>query len=66
MNDETKPQAKKQWTKPQLLVLVRSNPEEAVLSACKSWNVSVGAMSHDSKCLVDVGCGTTCSAYVSS
>jgi hypothetical protein len=26
---------KKQWTKPELIVLVRSKPEEAVLSACK-------------------------------
>jgi hypothetical protein len=26
---------KKQWTKPELIVLVRSNPEEAVLGACK-------------------------------
>jgi hypothetical protein len=35
MNDETKPQAKKQWTKPELIVLVRSNPVEAVLTGCK-------------------------------
>ncbi len=27
--------AKKVWSKPELIVLVRSNPEEAVLSACK-------------------------------
>jgi hypothetical protein len=26
---------KKQWTKPELIVLVRSKPEEAVLLACK-------------------------------
>jgi hypothetical protein len=26
---------KKQWTKPELIVLVRSKPEEAVLAACK-------------------------------
>jgi hypothetical protein len=26
---------KKVWQKPELVVLVRSNPEEAVLSACK-------------------------------
>jgi hypothetical protein len=29
------PKTEKQWTKPELLVLVRSKPEEAVLSACK-------------------------------
>jgi hypothetical protein len=27
---------KKQWTKPELIVLVRSKPEEAVLVACKT------------------------------
>jgi hypothetical protein len=27
---------KKQWTKPELIALVRSKPEEAVLSACKA------------------------------
>jgi hypothetical protein len=26
---------KKQWVKPELIVLVRSNPAEAVLGACK-------------------------------
>ena len=31
-NQETK----KQWLTPELIVLVRSNPEEAVLAACKS------------------------------
>ena len=41
METETKPQAKKEWTKPQLLVLVRSKPEEAVLRACKP--LSLGA-----------------------
>lgn len=30
-------QAKKEWVKPELLVLVRNNPEEAVLTACKQW-----------------------------
>ena len=27
---------KKQWTKPELIVLVRNKPEEAVLQACKA------------------------------
>jgi hypothetical protein len=26
---------KKEWSEPELIVLVRSNPEEAVLTACK-------------------------------
>ena len=41
METETKPQVKKEWTKPELLVLVRSNPEEAVLTTCKT-SVHVG------------------------
>ncbi len=35
MNEEIKTE-KKQWTKPELIVLVRSKPEEAVLTNCKS------------------------------
>jgi hypothetical protein len=40
---------KKQWTKPELIVLVRSKPEEAVLSACKR----AGGSGAD---VVQVGC----------
>jgi len=29
-------EAKKAWVKPELIVLVRSMPEEAVLSSCKA------------------------------
>lgn len=36
METEKKPQTKKEWKTPELIVLVRSNPEEAVLAACKS------------------------------
>jgi hypothetical protein len=28
---------KKEWAKPELIVLVRSKPEEAVLTACKAF-----------------------------
>ncbi len=35
MGEETKTQ-KKQWQKPELVVLVRSAPEEAVLTYCKA------------------------------
>ncbi len=34
MDEEIKTK-KKQWQKPELIVLVRSKPEEAVLGACK-------------------------------
>ena len=33
--DKDKRIAKKPWSKPELLVLVRSNPEETVLAGCK-------------------------------
>ena len=39
MNATEKTEAKKEWIKPELLVLVRSNPEEAVLTACKGKTV---------------------------
>lgn len=32
---------KKEWKTPELIVLVRSNPEEAVLAACK-WSFQNG------------------------
>ena len=32
---------KKKWHKPQLIVLVRANPEESVLKTCKLPNISV-------------------------
>ena len=30
---------KKAWVEPELIVLVGNQPEEAVLAACKLWNV---------------------------
>lgn len=32
---------KKSWSKPELLVLVRSNPEETVLASCKTPSTPV-------------------------
>jgi hypothetical protein len=36
MDNETKFQAKEEWAKPELIVLVRNKPEEAVLMVCKA------------------------------
>jgi len=33
---------KKTWIKPELIVLVRSKPEEAILRACKTWTGTIG------------------------
>jgi len=35
METEQKPHAKKEWETPELIVLVRSKPDEAVLASCK-------------------------------
>ena len=53
METEKKPQAKKEWTKPQLIVLVRNKPEEAVLAACKN-----GAMPTAGNTAANGGCNT--------
>ena len=57
MNEEPKTE-KKQWTKPELIVLVRSKPEEAVLYACKALN-GEGPTVTNYRCTDDVGdaCG---------
>jgi hypothetical protein len=34
---------RKDWQKPELIVLVRSNPEEAVLTFCKMATTGAGA-----------------------
>jgi len=42
METETKPQAKKEWTDPELIMLVRGDPEEMVLAPCK-YGIEIGA-----------------------
>jgi len=37
---EQKQQQKKQWHTPELIILVRSKPEEAVLTCCKNFGMS--------------------------
>ncbi len=49
METEKKMQAKKEWTKPELIVLVRSKPEEAVLGLCK-WHDSNGPAAEKDRC----------------
>jgi hypothetical protein len=36
--------SKKKWITPELIVLVRSKPEEACLASCKSSKVTKGAV----------------------
>ena len=42
---------KKTWTRPQLIVLVRSRPEEAVLLACKALEISGDPNNMDMACV---------------
>ena len=39
METEKKLQTKKEWMTPELIVLVRSKPEEAALTGCKIWGM---------------------------
>jgi hypothetical protein len=45
----------KTWQKPQLIVLVRSKPEEAILQACKG--VGSGPYDYDQGCTAVPVCG---------
>jgi len=40
--------SQKVWVKPELIILVRSKPEEAVLTVCKAG--AAGPFSEDGKC----------------
>jgi hypothetical protein len=53
---------KKRWVAPELLVLVRSHPEEAVLAACKFLLGSVGPVHLFDTCATTttILCDTTC------
>jgi len=52
---------KVQWNKPELLVLTRSNPEEAVLVGCKGAPVNVGGPAGTgNNCKENSGSGLPC------
>ncbi len=58
---------KKPWVEPELIVLVRNNPEEGVLETCKLCGTGLGYLSGDGSCmyLVDFPC-QCCDQYHSS
>lgn len=59
---------KNPWQKPQLLVLARGNPEEAVLTACKTFTTTSGMTSWNYKCdmyLTETMC-TSCAQVLPS
>ena len=53
---------KKSWKKPELTVLVRTRPEEAILGLCKNSTNTGGRRDRNSTCLViDAGgCSFDC------
>jgi len=59
---------KKEWTEPELIVLMRSGPEEAVLTACKQYNNSLrnGPTSTYNWCATTVPCFPGCNANAAS
>ena len=53
--------AKKPWVEPELLVVVRNHPEEAVLDNCKDGSVAgSGPTTTDSACSFGDGCISAC------
>ena len=60
MEMTNEPKTKKEWTQPELLVMARSNPEEAVLVNCKG-NTFAFPSTFDGNCYMDDGGCWQCS-----
>jgi len=56
----------KAWTKPELIVLVRSNAEEAVLTSCKYFPTGTGDFNYNSACYENMGACMRCDAMGAS
>lgn len=52
------------WIKPELIVIVRTHPEEIVLAGCKNAG-SLGPASDNSQC-EEIGCEWVCAGFPSS
>jgi hypothetical protein len=60
-------QEKKEWQNPELIVLVRGRPEEAVLTPCKSSSVAGGSGDEASGCnFYEGACGACYDVYLQS
>jgi len=59
---------KKKWKKPELIVLVRGNPEEAVLTFCKTDFLGSSWAGDYRNCgqPTAIGCGNACAAISAS
>jgi hypothetical protein len=58
-------ESKKAWVEPELIVLVRSKPEEAVLTGCKHYLISTDLNGANSACFV-TGCSILCADQAGS
>ncbi len=56
---------KKKWLQPELTVLVRRNPEEGILAACKYSGVGSSSDNSYVNCLV-FNCGIYCTDWLAS
>ena len=59
-------ESKKVWVEPELIVLVRNKPEEAVLGACKTIGVNGDIANTDNACMYIAGCSDPCSSLMGS
>jgi len=58
---------KSRWKKPELIVLLRSKPEEAVLDACKTTGSPSGSNGRDNTCYAGMDpCEAGCWSLVGS
>jgi hypothetical protein len=58
---------KRPWFKPELIVLIRNKPEEAVLTGCKGDGSLTSSLFHNDGCHSDSDpCVTMCSDQVAS
>ena len=54
------------WSSPELIVLVRSGPEEAVLLGCKNATTQTEYAFANSGCYIAVPCTSVCSTFEST
>ena len=59
-------QNEKTWEKPELIVLVRSKPEEAVLLACKGSDLPITWSAHWGGCAYYSGACSACNTQPGS
>jgi hypothetical protein len=57
---------KKVWIKPELIVLLRGSPEEAVLTGCKVGSVAGSSGNANAECWVRPGSCASCDAVLAS